>query len=232
MATRNQLADEAVLDIWSAFLKFYTSHFRGPNIAVSAADQTAFYEIAQPIMRKLANLGPVPMNYIFNKDYPLNPGDEFMGLYAEADGYAHLVLKVAKEPIFPFRFTTTNGGPPHFIGDPIAWAPLPIISATAPTPVEHAVSKMHSLQIPQDMMHRMELQSREFETLDEVVRALKNLPAVVDDDYPEMRHKYDSALTTFLEACKANGRFERLRKQEKPSKPSQTELEARGYRGD
>jgi hypothetical protein len=223
MATRNQLADEAVLDIWSAFLKFYTSHFRGPNIAVSAADQTAFYEIAQPIMRKLANLGPVPMNYIFNKDYPLNPGDEFMGLYAEADGYAHLVLKVAKEPIFPFRFTTTNGGPPHFIGDPIAWAPLPIISATtAPTPVEHAVSKMHGLQVPQDMMHRMELQTREFDTLDYLISALKHLPAVVDDDYPEMRHKYDSALTTFLEACKANGRFERLRKQEKPS---QTELD-------
>jgi hypothetical protein len=128
-------------------------------------------------MRKLANLGPVPMNYIFNKDYPLNPGDEFMGLYAEADGYAHLVLKVAKEPIFPFRFTTTNGGPPHFIGDPIAWAPLPSIqAATAPTPVEHAVSKMHGLQVPQDMMHRMELQTREFDTLDYLISALKTSP--------------------------------------------------------
>jgi hypothetical protein len=61
-------------------------------------------------------------------------------------------------------------------------------------------------------MHRMELQTREFDTLDYLISALKHLPAVVDDDYPEMRHKYDSALTTFLEACKANGRFERLRK--------------------
>ncbi len=41
-------------EIWKAWSEFYTAHFRGEGIALSAADQMAFMEIAQPILRKLA----------------------------------------------------------------------------------------------------------------------------------------------------------------------------------
>ena len=53
---------------------------------------------------------------------------------------------------------------------------------------------------------RMELQGAEFDACEELAKALHNLPPVVDDDYPAMRHRYDSALRAFLAACKANGR--------------------------
>ena len=46
-------ADEAMKRIWSEWFTFYTKHFRG-NVAISAADQMAFYEIAQPILRALS----------------------------------------------------------------------------------------------------------------------------------------------------------------------------------
>jgi hypothetical protein len=48
-------ADEAMHEIWREWFQFYERHFRGSGIAISAADQMAFYEIAQPIMRKLAD---------------------------------------------------------------------------------------------------------------------------------------------------------------------------------
>lgn len=47
-------ADKAMQEIWSEWLAFYNAHFRGTNIAISAADQMAFYEIAQPKLRALA----------------------------------------------------------------------------------------------------------------------------------------------------------------------------------
>ena len=47
-------ADEAMREIWRQWFEFYGKHFRGSGIAISAADQMAFYEIAQPILRKLA----------------------------------------------------------------------------------------------------------------------------------------------------------------------------------
>ena len=59
------------------------------------------------------------------------------------------------------------------------------------------------------MVDRMQLQTNEFNALDELIKKYKSLPAVVDDDYPECRHYYESALMTFLEACKANGRMAR-----------------------
>jgi hypothetical protein len=46
------VADDAMRKIWSEWFTFYTNHFRG-NVAISAADQMAFYEIAQPIIRAL-----------------------------------------------------------------------------------------------------------------------------------------------------------------------------------
>jgi hypothetical protein len=53
----------------------------------------------------------------------------------------------------------------------------------------------------------MQAQSAEFTAVDEFASAYKSLPAVVDDDYPEARHKYESALKTMLDAFKANGRL-------------------------
>lgn len=57
------------------------------------------------------------------------------------------------------------------------------------------------------MNRRIELQSKEFDTLDNLISKYQNLPAVVDDDYPEMRLYYESALKSFIKACKANGRI-------------------------
>jgi hypothetical protein len=48
-------ADQAMRQIWKEWFEFYQAHFRGPGIVISAADQAAFYEIAQPILRKIAS---------------------------------------------------------------------------------------------------------------------------------------------------------------------------------
>lgn len=56
----NQRADEAMRLLWNTWFRFYDQHFRGPGIAISMADQQAFYEIAQPIMRNLVNGGQSP----------------------------------------------------------------------------------------------------------------------------------------------------------------------------
>ncbi len=50
----NERADAAMRQLWKEWFRFYNEHFRPPGIAISGADQMAFYEIAQPIMRKLA----------------------------------------------------------------------------------------------------------------------------------------------------------------------------------
>ncbi len=50
-------ADEAMYKVWNDWHSFYTSHFRSV-VGLSYADQMAFYEIAQPIMRSLAALPP------------------------------------------------------------------------------------------------------------------------------------------------------------------------------
>lgn len=54
----------------------------------------------------------------------------------------------------------------------------------------------------------LQAQKAEFDALDELTKALKNLPPVVDDDYPAARHVYEGKLQTFLEAAKANGRLD------------------------
>jgi hypothetical protein len=55
--------------------------------------------------------------------------------------------------------------------------------------------------------HLLVLQSNEFDRLNALIKAYNNLPAVVDDDYPRMRHYYENALKTFLQACSDNGRY-------------------------
>lgn len=60
----------------------------------------------------------------------------------------------------------------------------------------------------QSINQRMKLQSAEFDALDALVKAYDRLrqTPIVDDDYPEMRHYYEGAVTTFLRACRDNGR--------------------------
>lgn len=54
----------------------------------------------------------------------------------------------------------------------------------------------------------METQRAEFDAMERLAKSWKalQLTPIVDDDYPEYRHYYESALRGFLEACKANGR--------------------------
>lgn len=53
-------------------------------------------------------------------------------------------------------------------------------------------------------------QGKEFDAADRLAKAMKriNQTAIVDDDYPEVRHGYESALRSLYEAMKANGRFD------------------------
>lgn len=61
-------------------------------------------------------------------------------------------------------------------------------------------------QIPTE--DRMKLQRAEFDAADELANAIRahGMTPVVDDDYPEVRHRYEGALQTFLRAIRANGR--------------------------
>lgn len=56
------------------------------------------------------------------------------------------------------------------------------------------------------MSDRIALQNAEFDALIELSKkwATLQMVAVVDDDYPEYRHYYESAMRTFLEAIAAN----------------------------
>jgi hypothetical protein len=58
------------------------------------------------------------------------------------------------------------------------------------------------------MMDRMSLQNAEFAAVDELLKWYHRLTLtpVVDDDYPEIRHYYESALKHLLAAAKANNR--------------------------
>lgn len=59
-----------------------------------------------------------------------------------------------------------------------------------------------------ETLARMKPQGGEFDAAWAFATALRNLPAIVDDDYPEGRHRYEGALQDFLVACRANGRFD------------------------
>jgi NTP pyrophosphatase (non-canonical NTP hydrolase) len=51
---------------------------------------------------------------------------------------------------------------------------------------------------------RMKAQRDEFNAMAKLASAYKALPAVVDDDYPEMRHAYEGAIRNFIDALKVN----------------------------
>jgi hypothetical protein len=55
---------------------------------------------------------------------------------------------------------------------------------------------------------RIETQSTEFRACNELGEHMARIRVtpIVDDDYPQVRHGYESALRAFLRACKANGR--------------------------
>jgi hypothetical protein len=56
---------------------------------------------------------------------------------------------------------------------------------------------------------QLDRQNREFSTLRTLAshyNRLMNVP-IVDDDYPEARHKYETAMRDFLDAIRANGRI-------------------------
>jgi len=55
-------------------------------------------------------------------------------------------------------------------------------------------------------MSRLEKQKKEFDTLVALYKAFNAMPAVVDDDYPEMRFRYEHALRDFIYALEDNGR--------------------------
>lgn len=57
--------------------------------------------------------------------------------------------------------------------------------------------------------NRMELQTKEFDAADAFAKALRalNLTPIVDDDYPQVRRRYEHALEQLLVACAANGRW-------------------------
>ncbi len=55
----------------------------------------------------------------------------------------------------------------------------------------------------------LDRQNKEFDALTKLSdcwRILQSV-AVVDDDYPEYRHYYESALKTFIDALRENGRL-------------------------
>lgn len=61
------------------------------------------------------------------------------------------------------------------------------------------------------MMDGRALQNGEFDALEVLIKrweVLRQTP-VVDDDYPEQRHYYESAMWTFIDALEANGRLRR-----------------------
>ena len=59
-----------------------------------------------------------------------------------------------------------------------------------------------------DQRKAMDAQSAEFDAMEKLAAAWRSLTmtAIVDDDYPRVRHQYEGALRAFLTACKANGR--------------------------
>lgn len=75
-------ADKTMRLIWAEWFAFYQAHFRGCDIAISAADQMAFYEIAQPklfdLMNKVRTPIPVAVSRI-TEDQIKHMVDRFLG---------------------------------------------------------------------------------------------------------------------------------------------------------
>lgn len=56
-------------------------------------------------------------------------------------------------------------------------------------------------------MAALKPQKDEFNSLNKLIKAYNALPAIVDDDYPEMRHRYESCMKDFIDAIRKNGRL-------------------------
>lgn len=56
----------------------------------------------------------------------------------------------------------------------------------------------------------LDRQNKEFDALTELSKRWESLRriAVVDDDYPEYRHRYEGALKDFIRAVRENGRLD------------------------
>jgi hypothetical protein len=65
------------------------------------------------------------------------------------------------------------------------------------------------MTIKTDKTDKIALQNAEFAALRNLSKAYSNLcqTPIVDDDYPEMRHYYESNLRSFIQALKDNGTF-------------------------
>lgn len=60
-----------------------------------------------------------------------------------------------------------------------------------------------------ETLKRLDQQKAEFDAADKLAVAMHNISVtpVVDDDYPQVRHLYESALADLLRSMKENGRF-------------------------
>lgn len=59
-----------------------------------------------------------------------------------------------------------------------------------------------------DAKEAMKAQKAEFDAVAKLCKAYRSLPAIVDDDYPEMRHYYEREVQSVIEAFRANGRIQ------------------------
>jgi len=59
----------------------------------------------------------------------------------------------------------------------------------------------------QEIIKQMQTKKDEFDALIKLFKAYNNLPAIVDDDYPKMRHYYESSLYNFITTLKNNKRI-------------------------
>jgi hypothetical protein len=66
--------------------------------------------------------------------------------------------------------------------------------------------------VDQEMKERFDRQLAEFDAAEELMKHYKRIQmtAIVDDDYPEVRHGYDAAARAFVTAALLNGMFPRL----------------------
>lgn len=73
-------------------------------------------------------------------------------------------------------------------------------------------------------MDKMQLQNAEFDAANRFSKATTRLFAtpVVDDDYPEVRHGYEAALSGLLAAVSANGRRIDVPEPSKPEEPTES----------
>lgn len=70
-----------------------------------------------------------------------------------------------------------------------------------PTPKQHDAEEFGR------RMKRLDAELAAIEAAAEQVRRLRLTPPV-DDDFPEVKHAYDSSVRTLVEALRDNGRFE------------------------